>query len=183
LLSCWVSRSFVGKYTVEDAEAAVIDRLRSLGKTHLMLIDQEWRGADLAEIVRAELSPYTGRVQIEGPSLVLTARAAQNFALALHELATNAAKYGALSNTTGRVEISWSKVRSNGSSLFAFRWQEQGGPQISSPMQKGFGSAVLEQVMAEHFDVPPRIDFPTTGMSYELSGSLDVLVDGANSQW
>jgi PAS domain S-box-containing protein len=177
-----VSRSFVGKHTVKDAEAAVIDRLRSLGKTHLMLIDHEWRGADLADIVRAEMSPYAGRVQIEGPSLLLIPRAAQNFALALHELATNAAKYGALSNMTGRVQINWSKVPSNGSSLFTFRWQEHGGPQISAPTRKGFGSAVIEQVMSEHFDMSPRIDFPITGMNYELSGSLDALVDEQNSQ-
>ena len=167
-----VSRSFVGKQTVKDAEAAVIERLRSLGKTHLLLIDKDWQGADLAEIVRAEMNPYGGRVQIEGPSLVLTARVAQNFALALHELATNATKYGALSNATGRIHISWSKLPSNGSSLFTFRWQEQGGPPVSAPTRKGFGSTVLEQVMADHFDVRPH--FPITGMNYELSGSLDL---------
>jgi hypothetical protein len=73
-----VSRSFVGKDTVEDAKSAVVNRLASLGQTHAMLIDRQWEGADLAEIVRAELSPYGGRVQVDGPNLVLTARAAQN---------------------------------------------------------------------------------------------------------
>jgi two-component sensor histidine kinase len=106
---------------------------------------------------------------------MLTAKAAQNFALALHELATNATKYGALANATGRVHITWSILPSNGSDLFTFRWREQGGPLVSPPTQKGFGSAVLEQVMAEHFDVPPRMDFLTTGMSYELNGLLDAL--------
>ena len=62
-----------------------------------MLMDKEWQGANLAEVVRAEMSPFADRVQVEGPDLVLTAKAAQHFALALHELATNAAKYGALS--------------------------------------------------------------------------------------
>jgi PAS domain S-box-containing protein len=171
-----VSRSFAGKNSVKDAEAAVVSRLRSLGQTHIMLIDQEWQGADLAEIVRAEMSPYGGRVKVDGPSLMLSARTAQNFALALHELATNAGKYGALSNTTGRVHISWSKQASNGSNLFDFRWQEQGGPPVWTPTQKGFGSAVLEQVMAEHFEVPPQIQFAPTGVIYELSGSLGTLV-------
>jgi PAS domain S-box-containing protein len=171
-----VSRSFAGKYTVKDAEAAVVSRLRSLGQTHVMLLDKEWQGADLAEIVRAEIGPYAGRVRVDGPSLMLTARAAQNFALALHELATNAAKYGALSNATGRVHISWSKHASNGSNDFTFRWQEQGGPPVWAPTLKGFGSAVLEQVMAEHFEAPPQIQFAPAGVIYELNGSLGTLV-------
>jgi two-component sensor histidine kinase len=86
------------------AEQAVLSRLHSLAQTHVMLIEKEWQGADIAEVVRTELSPYAGRVTIEGPSIVLNAKAAQNFALAVHELATNAVKYGALSNSTGRVK-------------------------------------------------------------------------------
>jgi len=119
------------------------------------------------------MSPYAERVRVEGPKLVLSAKAAQNFALALHELATNAAKYGALSNTTGRVEIVWSVLKSDGSGSFAFRWLERNGPPVSPPKQKGFGSVVLEQVMGEYFDAPPRIDFAAGGVSYEISGSLD----------
>jgi PAS domain S-box-containing protein len=171
-----VSRSFAGKSTVEDAEAAVVSRLRSLGQTHVMLIEKEWQGADLCDIVRTEISPYAGRVNVDGPKLMLTARPAQNFALALHELATNAAKYGALSNATGRVHISWSRHASNGRNDFTFRWQEQGGPPVSTPTQKGFGSAVLEQVMAEHFEEPPQIQFEPTGVVYALNGSLANLV-------
>jgi PAS domain S-box-containing protein len=171
-----VSRSFAGKNTVKDAEEAVVSRLRSLGQTHVILLDKEWQGADLAEIVRAEIGPYAGRVKVEGPSLMLTAKAAQNFALALHELATNAAKYGALSNTAGRIHITWSKHASHGPDDFTFRWQEQGGPPVRTPTEKGFGSAVLEQVMAEHFDVPPQIQFAPAGVIYELNGSLGTLV-------
>jgi PAS domain S-box-containing protein len=87
-----VARSFSGKQTVKEAESAVVDRLRSLAQTHVMLMDKEWQGATLAEVVRGEMSPYADRVQVKGPDLILTAKAAQNFALALHELATNAAK-------------------------------------------------------------------------------------------
>jgi two-component sensor histidine kinase len=85
------------------------------------------------------------------------------------------AKYGALSNATGRVHVSWAKQASNGSNLFTFRWLEQGGPVVWPPMQKGFGSAVLEQVMAEHFAVPPRFEFSAGGVVYELNGSFDEL--------
>jgi len=176
VVSAIVSRSFAGKHTVEDAKAAVLSRLMSLGQTHIMLIDKEWRGADLAEIVRSEMSPYAGRLKVDGPSLMLTARAAQNFALALHELATNAAKYGALSNTTGRVHITWSKHGSDDAQRFTFCWQEEGGPPVCAPTRKGFGSAVLEQVMADHFEVPPQIQFRMAGVIYELNGALDALV-------
>jgi PAS domain S-box-containing protein len=170
-----VSRSFAGKHSVKDAEAAVVGRLSSLAETHFALIDKEWHGADLVDIVRSEMSPYGSRVQVEGPSLILHANAAQNFALALHELATNAAKYGALSNAAGRVHVSWSKVTLSDSSRFTFRWQERGGPLVRPPTRRGFGSIVLEEAMTEHFDVPPRIDFSITGVTYELSGALDAL--------
>lgn len=168
-----VSRSFAGKKTVGDAQAAVLSRLGSLAQTHLLLMDQQWEGAELAEIVNAEMKPYADRVLAEGPSLVLSAKAAQNFTLAIHELATNAAKYGALSTAAGRVGISWSIAKTNGTGQFTFRWQERGGPVVSPPSQMGFGSTVLQQVMAEYFDEPPRIDFASGGVSYELSGSLD----------
>jgi two-component sensor histidine kinase len=170
-----ISRSFAGKHTVKDAQAAVISRLHSLGQTHVMLIEREWQGADVADIVRSEMAPFSGRVQVEGPRLTLGAKPAENFALTLHELATNAAKYGALSNTTGRVHISWSNVVLDGSERFIFRWREAGGPPVSPPTEKGFGSAVLEQIMAELFDVPPRMEFATEGLYYELNGSLDAL--------
>lgn len=97
---------------------------------------------------------------------------------AVHELATNAAKYGALSNATGRVHIHWSVFKPNGHRLLVFRWQEHGGPPVTQPKQKGFGSAVLEQVMAEYFETPPTIEFAATGVRYEVSGSLDGLTTG-----
>ena len=145
-----------------------MSRLRSLAQTHIMLIDKEWQGADLEEIVRSEVSPFAGRVQVEGPSLILSAKAAQNFALAVHELATNAAKYGALSNTTGRVHISW--LISSG--RLTFRWQERGGPPVKLPAHKGFGSVVLEQVMVEYFEAPSEMDFAPSGLTYSLTTSL-----------
>jgi two-component sensor histidine kinase len=92
-----IARSFAEKGTVAEAEQSVLSRLRSLSQAHDMLIDKDWHGADLREIVANEMGPYAGRCGIDGPPVVLSARAAQNFALAVHELATNAVKYGALS--------------------------------------------------------------------------------------
>ena len=103
-----VSRSFAGKRTVDEAEAAVLDRLHSLAQTHMLLLEREWQGTDLLELVRHEMRPFTGRVSVTGPTVILNPQAAQNFALALHELTTNAAKYGALSVASGRVGIEWS---------------------------------------------------------------------------
>jgi two-component system CheB/CheR fusion protein len=168
-----VSRSFTGKLTVKDAETAVKNRLRSLAQTHALLVEKDWQGADLAAVVRTEMSPYPDRVTVDGPTLMLSAQAAQNFALAVHELATNAAKYGALSDQTGWVHVSWSVLQANGDNRFSFRWQESGGPPVEHPTSKGFGAVVLEQVMAEYFDVPPKIEFVPSGVCYELNGTLE----------
>jgi PAS domain S-box-containing protein len=170
-----VTRSFAGKKSVEEAEAAVVNRLRSLAQTHAMLMEKDWQGADLAAVVNAELSPYAGRVRIAGPTVTLSGQAAQNFALALHELATNAAKYGALSNPDGRVHVAWSVVKGDGTDFLRFRWEEHGGPPVAQPARRGFGSAVLEQVMGEYVENPPLIDFAPGGIRYELSGPLDAL--------
>lgn len=168
-----VSRSFAGKRTVEEAQEAVLDRVHSLGQAHILLVDKEWQGTDILELVSGELRPFGDRVVMSGPPLVLSPQAAQSFALALHELATNAAKYGALSVPGGRILIGWSVDSPNGSGQFTFRWQERDGPPVSPPEQTGFGSTVLEQVMAEYANTPPKIDFAAGGVVYEVEGPLD----------
>jgi len=169
-----ISRSFVGRQSVDDAKKVAMSRLQSLAQTHALLVETDWQGADIAEVVHREMRPYSDRVTIDGPAVILSAQAAQNFALALHELATNAAKYGALSNHTGQVRISWSVLKPNGQGRFSFRWQELDGPPVTPPTTRGFGRVVLEQVMAEHCD-PPQIEFPRGGVCYGLSGSLETI--------
>lgn len=171
-----VSRSFAEKSSVQEAQAAVLDRLQSLAKAHVLLVDKDWKGADLRDVVRSEMAPYLGRVSMDGPSIVLNSQSAQNFALALHELATNAAKYGALSNHGGQVAVSWDVAKANGQGQFTFVWHEFGGPSVLPPARKGFGSAVLEQVMSQYFDAAPVLEFAEQGVRYELSGSLDSIV-------
>jgi PAS domain S-box-containing protein len=171
-----VARSFAGKETIDEAKTAVLSRLESLAQTHVMLIDKEWHGADLAEIVRTEMRPYPGRVTIDGPSIELSARAAQNFAMALHELATNAAKYGALSNTAGQIHVRWRLDTAGGTPMFSFGWLERAGPTVARPERKGFGTAVLEQIMAEYVDQQPEMAFEKEGFTYALRGRLAAIV-------
>ncbi len=124
------------------------------------------------------MHPFTDRVFMSGPTVVLSPQAAQSFALALHELATNAVKHGALSKPGGRVIIRWTVAKPNGSAQFTFHWQERDGPPVAARTQKGFGSTVLEQVMAEYFGVDPQIDFAADGLSYRLHGALDAIAVG-----
>jgi two-component sensor histidine kinase len=109
----------------------------------------------LGEIIRSELEPYLARCEIEGTDVVLDRQYAQNFSLVLHELATNAIKYGALSNLEGQVHISW-RIKGYGSdSQLTFNWREQGGPPVVAPRRRGFGSRLLSATFANtrsHFD-------------------------------
>jgi PAS domain S-box-containing protein len=165
-----VVRSFAGKDTVREAEEAVLSRLHSLAQTHAMLIDKDWQGAELGDVVATEMAPFADRVSASGPRLLLGAKAAQNFALAIHELATNATKHGALSNGMGRIGIEWQMDETAG--VLIFRWQERGGPVVKPPAAKGFGSAVLEYVMADYFSETPNLNFDPGGVRYEVKCAL-----------
>src|SRR5690349_13498573 len=170
-----VARSLADKQTLEEAKTAVLSRLQSLAQTHDLLVGKEWQGADILEVVQMEMSPYAERTIIQGPHLFLHPKAAQNLALALHELATNAVKYGALSTPTGQVRISWGLERAAEHERFGFRWEECGGPPVEEPSQKGFGSVVLEHVMAEYLAARPELTYAAAGVVYELSGSLTAI--------
>jgi PAS domain S-box-containing protein len=120
-------------------------RLHALSNAHDLLMREDWEGAEMADVVAEALAPYLReRFEITGPELRLTSRMALALTLALHELATNAAKYGALSVPSGRVTVTW-MVRPGDPLRLTFRWQESGGPQVSPPAQKGFGSRLIER--------------------------------------
>jgi len=122
--------------------------------------------ADLADVVQLALKPHIpgpGRYIIEGPSVTIGPRQAVSLALALHELATNAAKYGAMSNADGRVRLSWSMSSSVPREL-RLEWREEGGPPVTSPARKGFGSRLVNTVMANDFGGVVSVDYAPTGM-------------------
>ena len=116
---------------------------------------------NLNEIVRLELEPFADRAIVEGADVVLGPQQAQNFSLALHELATNAAKYGALSNGTEMVEVFWALVDSGKNTRLKFKWQEQGGPPVVAPTRRGFGTSLQRgRVPARDFGAPISFNRP-----------------------
>jgi PAS domain S-box-containing protein len=128
---------------IEDYIGAVEGRIKALSRVHTVLSQSRWEGADLAGLVDEELAPYRAhdydRVEASGPGIVLQPAAAQTLALVLHELVTNAAKYGALSSDSGKVKLDW---KSDGRTI-DFSWVESGGPKASKPANVGFGTRIV----------------------------------------
>jgi len=150
--------------------AALDGRIKSMAITHELLSSRHWRGIPLAELVRRELAPYaTGsNTRLDGPDVVLRPEAGQVLAMVFHELATNAAKYGAISASSGIVIVRWSfKRNGHAQRWLSIRWQESGGPFVVPPAKSGYGDSVVRE------QVP-----------YELGGSvdLDYLPDGVRCQ-
>ena len=146
----------------KDFLRALNGRIRSLANTHILLSQSRWQGVDLAELVRTELAPCarSDNTLIEGPSLSVVAEAAQTVAMVLHELATNAAKYGALSNSSGHISVRW-RSQSKGSKRrgLVLDWRETGGPPVRTPHAFGHGTSVIRELIP-----------------YELGGTVDYVL-------
>lgn len=136
--------------TAEGLKHAIEGRIRALANVHSLFVETRWIGAELSTIARQELAPYfekgEARAQIAGPQVLLEPNAAQSIAMILHELATNAAKFGALSSADGRINLSWSH-ESNG--RLELRWTETGGPPVQTPTHEGFGGRIVKQLVGQ----------------------------------
>jgi two-component sensor histidine kinase len=132
-------------------------------------VQSRWAGAELRSLVTQELLPYRdetdARVRIEGPAVMLEPYSAQAIAITLHELATNAAKYGSLSAVDGRVEIAWSRIADGRLSL---RWIELGGPTVTPPTHRGFGTLIMENIIAGQLKGEVRFDWRDQGLGCEI---------------
>jgi two-component sensor histidine kinase len=162
------NRSLSDDYSPPEAKAVFQARLQALARANRQLIKSNWTPISLGEIVRSELEPYGGRTKAEGTHVLLSPKQAQDFSLALHELATNAAKYGALSNGSGTVGISWSVLKQGESSVLTFNWRERGGPPVTIPRTNGFGTAMLRTAFPNS-----HLHYPTEGLSCEINLRLD----------
>jgi len=162
---------------VERAREQFVVRLLALAKTHDILTRENWRGAPLSEIVDGAIAAYRSisrdRFELEGPQLSLVAKQALALSMALHELCTNAVKYGALSNDTGRVHIRWSISGLNGSRLLKMEWMETGGPAVARPGRRGFGSRLIERGLSRDLRGNARLEFKSTGLRCLIEAPLE----------
>ena len=164
--------------STEDYVEAIEGRIRALAQTHALLSQSRWQGADIAQLVEEEIAPFRAgpqgaKVKVNGVTLVLPAEKAQIVALAIHELATNAAKYGALSCASGRVEISWHI----GDGRFTLEWRETGGPRVEPPSRQGFGSKIINASIKQQIGGDVSFEWNPGGLHCRLSIPLWVSND------
>src|SRR5258708_2092277 len=148
-------------------------RLIALSKAHDQLTIHHWESADLRELLSGSLAPYAGggfeRIVLRGEDVILRPRAVLTLAMAVHELTTNAAKYGARSVPGGRIEINWQPERAkNGHPVLRISWIEQGGPSVAEPAQRGFGSKLIEGSVAAELGGTARLGFEPQGLHSEI---------------
>jgi PAS domain S-box-containing protein len=148
-------------------------RLEAMASAHTLLTATRWRGAEIGNIAAAELGGLApGQARWEGPEIILNPRATNALTLALHELATNAVKYGALSSETGRVEVAW-RVHSQGG--FELTWAERGGPSVEPPTRRGFGATLLERVTGRELGGKATLEFRRDGVRALLTADASAL--------
>jgi PAS domain S-box-containing protein len=155
--------------TPDGLKRAIEGRIQALANVHTLLVKSRWIGAELSSIAAQELAPYLGtdqaRAQIDGPLVLLVPNTAQAVAVILHELATNAAKYGSLSVPKGQVEVTWSRAPDG---RLILHWTESGGPPAKKPTREGFGTSVIERMIREQLKGEMHLDWRAEGLACEI---------------
>lgn len=155
---------------------AFLGRLAALARAHSMLLDTEWRGASLKELVdnavQAYLADHPASIEIEGENIPLTPAPSVAVSMVLHELGTNAAKYGALSHRQGRLRVVWRRVCDGGGCRAELSWEERGGSDVAPPKVKGFGSRLIEQACSYQLGGRVAMDYTPEGLTCRISFPL-----------
>jgi two-component sensor histidine kinase len=159
------------------------ERIRGLSASYDLLVKNEWQCASLTELVRGQLAHFGDlldvRIAVHGPELRIKSAAAQAIGMALHELATNAAKYGALSTDAGNVDITWRLERTDDDGhRFTMEWSENGGPTVVPPTRRGFGWRVLYQLTKMSLEADVALEYPPTGVVWRLDCPADRVCEG-----
>jgi two-component sensor histidine kinase len=157
-----------------EARTAFEGRLFALSVAHSLLTQANWENASLEELATDALNvgaPNRARVSLSGPPVLLPPKEAVAIVMALHELCTNAVKYGALSNDTGRIELGWNRAEGHEPRL-KLVWREHGGPAVSPPKRRGFGSLLLERTLAQDLDGSVTTEFHPEGLVCSIDAPL-----------
>lgn len=168
-----VSQTLRSATTLEDGSQAITGRLAALARAQDILFRTSWEEAEIHDVVDGALEVHQtsgGQIHTSGPTLTLTAQQALGLALALHELATNAAKYGATSTPDGRIDVSWTMAPEGD---FAFDWSESGGPPVTPRTRTGFGSRLMERIVASYFGGVGTVEFAPAGLHFHLQGTAN----------
>jgi two-component sensor histidine kinase len=163
-------------HTIEAFYAAFSARIASLARTQTLLTEDYWQTASLHAMLEQELRPFTeerlGRVTLQGPAIDLSADLAVPVGMALHELTSNAVRHGALSVPEGRVEVTWNLTQAGGKRMLHLEWTERDGPPVQTPQQRGFGSTLLDRVLAMQANANVQITFDTEGLTFRMDAPL-----------
>ncbi|MFK4506854.1 two-component system CheB/CheR fusion protein [Bradyrhizobium daqingense] len=166
-------RSAETAVTVEEYASHLDGRLNAFARTQGLVTRDPEGGVDLEYLVVEELLAYNARegeqMRVSGPTVRFQPKAAETFALAIHELATNALKYGAFSQPSGQIEVAWRLVESTGIAELVFEWRERGGPKVEPPSRKGFGTELLERTLAFEFKGQTRLAFQPAGLQCTIT--------------
>jgi PAS domain S-box-containing protein len=171
------AQTLKGSTVPATVKGALESRLLSMAGAHDVLTQQNWEGADLRNIVEKALSPFMAprrEFDVAGPDVRLLPKSALAVAMAVHELATNAAKYGALSNGSGRISVQWAVAEQDAPHL-QIVWTETGGPKVAAPSSKGFGSRLIERGLAGQLGGEAVIDYRETGVVCRIMAPLSTI--------
>jgi two-component sensor histidine kinase len=156
----------------DDFVTRFSERIQTLAASHDLLVKSRWQGIEIFDLVQAQLAHFKdligARIKLDGPSLRMSVAAAQTLGMIIHELATNAAKYGALSSNLGRVEICWHAHQGGANDAFTISWSERGGPTVVARSHRGFGSTVVKTMAESSLDGDVDLDFAPTGLRWRL---------------
>ncbi len=161
-------RTLLDGRTMTEARETLLGRLQALANASDTLAAANWQGADMSRVIENEMRAFAGRYTVRGPELLLSAQAAQNMSLVIHELATNASKHGALSHPDGNVAIEWRFEEGHSEPLLTFEWKEWGGPPAKPPRRMGFGYTLLKTVLRDA-DLKPEIQYGPEGLHYRAT--------------
>jgi PAS domain S-box-containing protein len=181
----------VARQTAKKSEPSLFakafgERIAGLAASHDLLVRSEWAGVDVGDLAASQLTHFADvigkRVRLNGPKVQVTPAAAQAIGMALHELATNASKHGALSNAQGSIDVDWREAEVSGQETFQMSWSERGGPKVTPPERNGFGRTVIVDMIKHTLGAQVSLCFADAGLTWTMVAPVDRVCRRQSSQ-